>query len=221
MRTATVYAFCSVHGEPDEYLDPSCFCAKADYRPQERYARELIKLLSKLQSVRDNRQRKDYIAYYGRKYRLVPLWVASKCLTFGTMASFFDFQQQSVKTRACVALARSLGRDVVRQRDLQFAYRTLPEFRNICAHGERLYCARGGKNGDKGFPELLRALYTVVSQDCFSAYVKEIAGLMESACEEDPSLEHALTSGMRLTVEELAEWGGNGADRAIARRRIP
>lgn len=46
MRTATVYAFCSVHGEPDEYLDPSCFCAKADYRPRERYARELIKLLS-------------------------------------------------------------------------------------------------------------------------------------------------------------------------------
>lgn len=61
------------------------------------------------------------------------------------MASFFDFRQQPVKTRACVALARSLGRDVVRQRDLRFVYRTLPEFRNICAHGERLYCARAAR----------------------------------------------------------------------------
>lgn len=203
MRTATVYAFCSVHGGPDDYLDPSCFCAKADYRPRERYARELIKLLSKLQSVRDNRQRKDYIAYYDKNYRHVPLWVASKCLTFGTMASFFDLQQQSVKTRACVALARSLGCDVVRQRDLQYAYHTLPEFRNICAHGERLYCARAGKNDDKGFPELLRALHTVVPEERLSMYTHEVAALTKSACGSDPSLERALTRGMRLTAGDL------------------
>ena len=78
------------------------------------------------------------------------------------MSAFFDFQEQSVKTRTCVALARALGRPVVKQRALEYAYHTLPEFRNVCAHGERLYCARAGKNIDKGFGELLRAMSTVV-----------------------------------------------------------
>ncbi len=55
------------------------------------------------------------------------------------MSAFFDFQEQSVKTRTCVALARALGRPVVKQRALEYAYHTLPEFRNVCAHGERLY----------------------------------------------------------------------------------
>lgn len=206
MRTATVYAFCSVHGGPDDYLDPSSFCARADYRPKDNYARGLIRLLSKLQSVRDNRQHKDYISHYDKKHHVLPLWVASKCLTFGTMASFFDFQKQSVKTRACVALARSLERDVVKQRDLQYAYHTLPEFRNICAHGERLYCARAGKNGDKGFSELLRGLRVAVPGERLTLYVKDVRELMEGLCERDPAMELALASGMRLTFDEIGSF---------------
>lgn len=49
MRTATVYAFCSVHGGPDDYLDPACYCSKSDYRPEWRYTKGLIRLLSTLQ----------------------------------------------------------------------------------------------------------------------------------------------------------------------------
>lgn len=128
MRTATVYAFCSVHGGPDDYLDPACYCSKSDYRPEWRYTKGLIRLLSTLQGVRDNRPRKAYIAHYDKNYHVVPLWVASKCLTFGTMSAFFDFQEQFVKTRTCVALARALGRPVVKQRALEYAYHTLPEF---------------------------------------------------------------------------------------------
>lgn len=77
---------------------------------------------------------------------------------FRGASTLFDFHQQSVKARTCVSLARSLGGQVVRQRNVAYALHTLPEFRNICAHDERLYCAKVGKQDDKGLTELLRAL---------------------------------------------------------------
>lgn len=64
MKTATVYAFCSVHGGPDDYLDPSCYCSKQQYRPEWRYTKGLIRLLSILQGIRDNRLHKPYIKHY-------------------------------------------------------------------------------------------------------------------------------------------------------------
>lgn len=203
MRTATVYAFCSVHGGPDDYLNPACYCSKSDYRPEWRYTKGLIRLLSTLQGVRDNRPHKAYIAHYDKNYHVVPLWVASKCLTFGIMSAFFDFQEQSVKTRTCVALARALGCPVVKQRALEYAYHTLPEFRNVCAHGERLYCARAGKNIDKGFGELLRAMSTVVPAERLSSYACEVLALLREVGAADAGLEESLLRGMRLTEHDF------------------
>ena len=203
MKTATVYAFCSVHEGADDYLDPANYCRKSDYKPQENYTRGLIKLLSSLQAIRDNKHRKAYIEHYAKDYHCVPLWVASKCMTFGNMSAFFDFQQQNVKTRACVALARALGKETVRQKDLTYAYHTLPEFRNICAHDERLYCTKVGKNGDKGFKELLRALKAVTAEGEFSKYVSDVIGLVDIAGEGDLVFKSDLLAGLGVSYEEL------------------
>lgn len=99
MKTATAYAFCDVHRDSEDYLDPACYCSKADYKADRRYTRGLIRLLSTLQRVRDNKPHKRYIKHYEEQYGCLPLWVASKCLTFGNMSAFFDYQQQSVKTK--------------------------------------------------------------------------------------------------------------------------
>lgn len=137
----------------------------------------------------------------------LPLWVASKCMTFGNLSSFFDLQQQRVKTKTCVVLARSLGRGVVRQRDLVYSLHTLPDFRNICAHDERLYCARVGKNSDKGFPELLRALKTVVTDQSYQRYIGEVADMVNGLEEAVPSLKTTFLDGMGISMEDLAAQG--------------
>lgn len=203
VKTAVTYAFCEVHTEPEAYLDPSRYCKKDDYRQPSRYTKDLIRLLSTLQSIRDNRQHKPYIKHYVNHHGCLPLWVASKCMTFGNLSSFFDFQQQSVKTKTCVALARSLGRDKVRQRDLVYALHTLPEFRNICAHEERLYCARTGKNLDKGFPELLRALKTVVTEESHRSYLCEVRNVLDGLEAKSPNLKTVFLNGMRISMEDL------------------
>lgn len=203
MKTAIVYAFCSVHSDHEDYLDPASYCRKSEYRPQEKYTSGLIKLLSTLQGIYDNKHRKDYIRHYKKDHHCLPLWVASKCMTFGNMSAFFDFQQQSVKTRACVTLARAIGKDVVRQKELAYAYHTLPDFRNICAHDERLYSSKVGKNGEKGFAELLRALKPVTPDSEFRKYVNDVIRLIDTAGSNDIVFKSSLLNGLGMKYEEL------------------
>ncbi len=203
MKTAVIYAFCEVHREIDAYLDPANYCSRSAYHDEKNYTRGLIKLLSTLQGIRDNRHRKEYIAHYDGCHHCVPLWVAGKCLTFGNVSAFFDFQQQAVKTRSCIALAKTLGKRTIKQRDLTYAFRTLPAFRNICAHNERLYCARTGKRGDKGFPELLRALSYVSTAESLSRFVSEIIELLNEIEKVAPDLVTEILSGMKMGYQDF------------------
>ena len=203
MRTATVDAFCLYHPNHDDYLDPACYRKKSDYKPTDKYTSGLIKLLSTLQAVHDNKHRKEYIRHYLDAYRCLPLWVASKCLTFGNMSAFFDFQQQSVQNRACINLSTALAKEKVRMRDMRFAYHTLPDFRNLCAHDERLYCTKLGKNGDKGFSELLKALKPMMTESEFKEYVALVVQLIDATGKNDLTLKGELLSGLGIDYDEL------------------
>ena len=92
--------------------------------------------------------------------------------------------------------------------DLAFAFHTLPDFRNICAHDERLYCARVGKNRDKAFPELFRALGIVLDDARLKSYVSSVSRLLEPFSDEYLSLDGVVLSGMGLTREQLNEAAG-------------
>lgn len=205
MKTATIYAFCDAHHGADDYLDPSCYCPKSSYSNPGYYTRGLIRLLSTLQSIRDNKPRKQYIAHYTSTYHCLPLWVASKCVTFGTMSAFFDYQHQSVKTKTCVAMARALGVPSVPQRQLAYAYHTLPDFRNICAHDERLYCARVGNNNDRGLDQMLRALGTVTTAERLSEYAKTVDDLLDDVASRSQHIERELLVGMDITRADLRQ----------------
>lgn len=203
MKTATVYAFCAVHGEIDDYLDPACYCEKQRYRNKDYYTKGLIRLLSTLQNIRDNRPHKQYLSHYIKNHKCLPLWVAAKCMTFGNMSAFFDYQQQAVKTKACVALARSLNKDTVRQKALASSFHVLPDFRNICAHDERLYCAKTGERSENGFTEMLVSLRTVVREDTFRDYIQRIVSLLDDVAVKEPEVEKKILRGMNTTRGEL------------------
>ena len=203
LKTALVYAFCSIHSGVEDYLDPACYCSKVEYRHRDQYTKGLIRLLSTLQGIHDNKMHKYYIKHYLRQYGYLPLWVASKCLTFGTASALFYYQRQSVETRTCVALSRSLGKEVVKQKALAYSFHTLPGFRNICAHDERLYCAKVGKNNDKGFRELLRALETALPEERYKSYLEEISGLLSRIGDRLPMLKRVFLEGMGISDADL------------------
>lgn len=181
MKTATIHAFCHKHQNPEDYLDPACYCAKKDY-PGKDYTTNLIRLLSTLQRIRDGRgETLPYIDHYRNKYQFVPLWVAGNALTFGNMSHFYSLQTISVQNETCHLICESIGSNVISARKLRGIYSTLTTFRNTCAHGGRLFCKRAGRRGDKTFIDMLIDLSTVSAEQeidfAFSTLMRDLASL--------------------------------------------
>lgn len=161
MKTATVHAFCQKFPGPDDYLDPASYCPKKDF-PGRNYTANLIRLLSTLQGIRDGRgEARPYVDHYRRKYGFVPLWVAANALTFGNMSHFYSLQRIDVQNETCHLICQSTGRDVIGAKRLRGIYSTLTTFRNVCAHGGRLFCAKAGRRGDVSFGGMLVSLSVV------------------------------------------------------------
>lgn len=206
LKSATVYAFCYYHRESEAYLDPSSYIPKKDYFNEKLYTKNLIRLLNILQNTRDNKQHKQYIEHYKTDHGFVPLWVISKALTFGNMSSFFGLQKTLVQNSVCINIQnatnkpkRSIGIDDVRE-----AYGTLSSFRNICAHKERLYCAREGKR-DKSFKDMLDSLSKVLDDTSWNEYIAQIIRLVTRVKKQDSAgnVYRAFEHGMQITIYDL------------------
>ena len=78
---------------------------------------------------------RDYIAYYDKTYQHVPFWVLIRLLSFGNVSKFLSL------------LKLDDGREVAKEYGLSYAelcniIELLVCFRNIAAHGERVYCVQ-------------------------------------------------------------------------------
>lgn len=78
------------------------------------------------------------ISHYLSNYGYVPLWVLSHILTFGMIGKFYSIMIQSERQ----AIAKVLK---LREEDLISMINYVSSVRNICAHGNRLYCYRTKK----------------------------------------------------------------------------
>lgn len=155
LKTATVYAFCSNHPSPSAYLERSSFCGPNDMllpkwykgNKQSLYEKSMAKLMSVLNGKLDrDSQCRPFVKHYLDSYGSVPLWVLANDLTFGNMSHFFQLMKRGDQNEVCKNLYLSTGRDSradrIFARDVLRAYRVLVDFRNLCAHDERLYCAK-------------------------------------------------------------------------------
>ena len=78
---------------------------------------------------------RDYVDYYARTYKHVPFWVLVRTLTFGNTSKFLRL----LKPDDGRAVAREYG---VPYPELCNIMELVVCFRNIAAHGERVYSAR-------------------------------------------------------------------------------
>lgn len=161
MRTAVVYAFCEAHQEENAYLDRNNFCAASTYLVPKAFKgskaalhtdnlQELMKRLNDKLVVRKGTR--DFIKHYVKAHSSVPLWVLSNDLTFGNIVHFYQLMQEKDRRRACALIAEAAGRNskakgTLSERTLLRSATVLNHFRNICAHDERLYCARYSGEG--------------------------------------------------------------------------
>lgn len=184
-RTAVSYAFSYHHPAHQAYLDRSNYCTPDQYlvakafkgSKEKLYRKNLDDLMRRLnEKLVITRNTRDYIKHYLDKYGFVPLWVLVNDLTFGNMVHLYSLMQENDRRMACTTIARVTNRDskeygYLSERNLLKCANLLKDYRNICAHDERLYCAN--INGSR-LSDMMAALFNLLPRDETDEYLKDV-----------------------------------------------
>ena len=189
MKNAVVYAFCEANPEPNAYLSTASYASSNEMLFTKRfkgnrariYQRNMTRLMGVLNSKAGGGDGKPFIVHYLDRYGFVPLWVLENDLTFGHMSHFYQLQKRSVQNSACKIIATlTEGDGRITPQQLLHAFSVLVDFRNLCAHDERLYCAKVGRSHDLGFDSMVEALTLVLPFGEVEDFLKEVMDLFET-----------------------------------------
>lgn len=130
MRSLMSYYFSEKYGESQAaYLDEN------NYNNSRRNHKIISRLISTLQQA-VNTTDYVYINYYRANYNNIPLWVLSNVLTFGNLSKMYKVFPQSLQSKIC----KNFG--CINRKQMEQFLSVLTKFRNVCAHGERLFTYR-------------------------------------------------------------------------------
>ena len=132
IKSLIAYTFSEQHSEPN-YLVYSNF----DIKSKDAH-RFITELLSEIQRQIYSRSSDPCISHYLKNYGYVPLWVLGNILTFGTMSKFYSLMNQNERQ----TIAKIFK---VTDSELISMLNFMSTIRNICAHGNRLYCFKSKK----------------------------------------------------------------------------
>jgi abortive infection bacteriophage resistance protein len=131
--------FCAKYGElQSSYLSSSSY----DCSTTKKHA-AVSKLISILDYHATHNTNHKYLVYQRNTHGNVPLWIATKALTFGQISKLYSLLKFQMKTDISNEFTH-VSEDV-----LGTYLEKLCLVRNACAHSERLYCFRF----DKDFPD--------------------------------------------------------------------
>lgn len=105
IRSALAYKFCAAYGESQsKYLDARCYATSKGAK------RVLPKLLNMLEYIANKDTSHEYLAYYRRANKNVPLWVAVNAMTFGQISKMLTALRDNEKTK----IAKRFGSETQR-----------------------------------------------------------------------------------------------------------
>ena len=117
------------------YLAEENFTSEETERGNVRWLISTCKELLEDSLREDAKSYRDYIAHNARVYGHVPLWALIRALSFGNTSKFLKLMKGT--DRAEIAAEYGLGSS-----ELCNMTEMLVGYRNIAAHGERVFCAR-------------------------------------------------------------------------------
>lgn len=130
LRSLMSYYFTETYGaEQNEYLNPQ------NYNYTRRNKTTIARLIATLQRATTTTDY-AYINYYRNTYGEIPLWVLANVLTFGNLSKMFQVFPQSLKSKV------SKNFEPLNQHQVEQFLSVLTKYRNVCAHGERLFTYR-------------------------------------------------------------------------------
>lgn len=185
LKTVCAYRFLEVHqGESEPYLSPS------NYRGEREYKTRVLRLIDSFKSILHKPPheeikgyKREYIEHYATMHDETPLWVLTNFLMLGQTFKFYEYQNESMRNYIAKGFSELYGEShgverKISQRRLRLAYDHIKDFRNICAHDERLYCARVSPGHDVTFADMLADLELVLPKDDNSRMQGEVIGLL-------------------------------------------
>lgn len=187
LKNAVVYAFCEKHRGPKDYLDrasyssPDNLLTASGFRGnKETLHQKNLDCLLKILNKKVRSEGKPFTVHYNRTHGYVPLWVLQNDLTFGTISNFYQLLERDVQNKACKIVLESTGAkngSRMTPQELLSIFSTLVDYRNICAHDERLYCAKVGKSKDVDFSDMCVKLSAATPDEDFSNFLDEILSI--------------------------------------------
>lgn len=130
LRSLMSYYFSEKYGESQTtYLNINNF---NNTRRTHKTASRLISTLQRAVSTNDY----VYINYYRDTYGNIPLWVLINVLTFGNLSKMYKVFPQSLQSKVCKNFC------IINRHQMEQFLSVLTKFRNVCAHGERLFTYR-------------------------------------------------------------------------------
>ncbi|HPJ02116.1 MAG TPA: Abi family protein [Candidatus Limiplasma sp.] len=127
IKTQIAHSFCKQYGE-----NQSHYLSLSSYHITPNNRNDVRRLIYRLQTLCTKPTNYAYINYHQIKYHNVPLWILINALTFGSVSKMYGCLPQSLQSK----VARNFPLDT---QQLESVIVLLTKFRNVCAHGERLF----------------------------------------------------------------------------------
>lgn len=132
LRSTMSYAFCDRYTNlQKEYLDPN------HYQNTRKNRYNINKLVNILDYIANKDTDHEYTLYQRNTYGNVPLYAATKVMTFGQLSAMYSLQAHGIQVK--VSRDFSTKRTALSNTDLIDYLHVLTHFRNRCAHIERLF----------------------------------------------------------------------------------
>lgn len=186
VKTAVAYTFSEAHRSPNDYLLQSSFCSEQEFVPTSdgtEYAKEVSGLTGIL-GRRAEKSDSGFVSHYRDTYGPVPLWVLVNDLTFGNIEHFFNLMKPAEQRGVCKMIVASTGRTGSKrlgyfdEKKAIVSIETLVKFRNVCAHDERLYCARVGGRKSVNYIKMVWMLERYLTPAEFSSFIRDLTTLL-------------------------------------------
>jgi len=131
IKSLISYSFCEKYGEQQqEYLQHS------NYEYRGRNKKDINKLIGILGRYVNDNEEYTYINHARKAHNNIPLWVLMNALTFGNVSVMYKNLTQDLK----IKISREYKS--VNESQLESLLKYVVRYRNVCAHGERLFSYR-------------------------------------------------------------------------------
>lgn len=170
-------------------------------------ARNLIAELEKAIGLRHGEtrwRRKSYLVHYVQDHDgEIPLWVLTNYLTLGQTFKIFDLQPEGMRNRIAATYSRLYAETHeepvrVQPHRLRLTYDHVKDFRNICAHDERLYCSKVSPSRDVGIVRTVTEMGLVLTRQDYARLGESLRSLLRGVTRDLPAVSDALLASMEV-----------------------